>query len=105
MEFSKRPGRGAAVVIGLALILALPLGLDAQRVPGETWLRYVDVEEAGFDPAALESARQSWEALPSSAFLVVADGAVVAAWGEVDRRFKGHSVRKSFLSALYGIYW
>lgn len=43
--------------------------------------------------------------MPSSAFLVVADGAVVAAWGEVGRRFMCHSVRKSFLSALYGIYW
>jgi CubicO group peptidase (beta-lactamase class C family) len=43
--------------------------------------------------------------MPSSAFLVIADGAVVAAWGDVDRRFMCHSVRKSFLSALYGIYW
>ena len=37
--------------------------------------------------------------------MVVANGAVVASWGDVDRRFKCHSVRKSFLSALYGIYW
>jgi CubicO group peptidase (beta-lactamase class C family) len=37
--------------------------------------------------------------------MVIADGAVVAAWGDVDRRFMCHSVRKSFLSALYGIYW
>jgi hypothetical protein len=36
---------------------------------------------------------------------VIADGAVVASWGEVERRFMCHSVRKSFLSALYGIYW
>jgi len=36
---------------------------------------------------------------------VIADGAVVAAWGDVGRRFMCHSVRKSFLSALYGIYW
>jgi CubicO group peptidase (beta-lactamase class C family) len=68
-------------------------------------MRYADVEQAGFDPAKLEAARQTWEGLPSSAFLVIADGAVVAAWGEVERRFMCHSVRKSFLSALYGIYW
>ena len=28
-----------------------------------------------------------------------------ASWGDVERRFMCHSVRKSFLSALYGIYW
>lgn len=37
--------------------------------------------------------------------MVVADGAVVAAWGDVSRRFMCHSVRKSFMSALYGVYW
>ena len=37
--------------------------------------------------------------------MVIADGAVVASWGDVERRFMCHSVRKSFLSALYGIYW
>jgi CubicO group peptidase (beta-lactamase class C family) len=74
-------------------------------VPGETWQIYSDVSEAGFDPDLLEAARQAWEKLPSSAFLVIADGAIVASWGEVERRFMCHSVRKSFLSALYGIYW
>ncbi|MEM7305059.1 MAG: serine hydrolase [Planctomycetota bacterium] len=90
----------------LATLLTLPL--DAQqgtRVPADVWMRYDDVAEAGFDPAKLDQARATWEGLPSSAFLVVADGAVVAAWGEVERRFMCHSVRKSFLSALYGIYW
>jgi len=75
------------------------------RVPGERWMRYADPAEAGFDAAALEAARETWEALPSSAFLVIADGAVVAAWGDVERRFMCHSVRKSFLSALFGVYW
>ncbi len=68
-------------------------------------MRYVDVEEAGFDPDRLEAARASWEALPSSAFMVIAGGAVVTSWGDVGRRYMCHSVRKSFLSALYGIYW
>jgi CubicO group peptidase (beta-lactamase class C family) len=98
------------VLFGLfvAAVLAWPAAAVAQagrRVPGDRWMRYAHVEEAGFDAARLEAARRTWEALPSSAFLVVADGAVVAAWGEVERRFMCHSVRKSFLSALYGIYW
>jgi CubicO group peptidase (beta-lactamase class C family)/predicted negative regulator of RcsB-dependent stress response len=68
-------------------------------------MSYADPAEAGFDAARLEAARTTWEGIPSSAFLVVSNGAVVAAWGDVDRRFMCHSVRKSFMSALYGIYW
>jgi CubicO group peptidase (beta-lactamase class C family) len=92
----------------LLVLLLVLLGSHAnaqQRVPGDSWQIYTDVSEAGFDPDLLEAARQAWEKLPSSAFLVIADGAIVASWGEVDRRFMCHSVRKSFLSALYGIYW
>jgi CubicO group peptidase (beta-lactamase class C family) len=76
-----------------------------QRVPGERWMRYADPAEAGFDAERLEAAHRAWEELPSSAFMVVSDGAVVAAWGDASRRFMCHSVRKSFMSALYGIYW
>lgn len=75
------------------------------RFPDDGWMRFTNVEEAGFDSAKLEAARTTWEGLPSSAFLVIADGVVVAAWGDVGRRFMCHSVRKSFLSSLYGIYW
>jgi CubicO group peptidase (beta-lactamase class C family) len=96
---------GLTLALALALALTATAELAAQRFPGAAWMRYEDVTEAGFEPAGLEAARASWEALPSSAFMVVADGAVVAAWGEVGRRFMCHSVRKSFLSALYGVYW
>jgi CubicO group peptidase (beta-lactamase class C family) len=77
----------------------------SDRVPGEHWMRYADPAEAGFDPVRLDAARSTWEEMPSSVFMVVADGAVVAAWGDVSRRFMCHSVRKSFMSALYGVYW
>ena len=101
--------RGLAFLWLLALLLTAPLAASAQgtdaRYPGDAWLRYAAVEDAGFDAAKLEAARATWEAMPSSAFLVIVDGAVVAAWGDVGRRFMCHSVRKSFLSGLYGIYW
>ncbi|MFO7893142.1 MAG: serine hydrolase [Longimicrobiales bacterium] len=102
-----RPIRWTTTLLGLAFVLVLAAASDAaaQRFPADSWMQYQNVEEAGFDATKLDSARASWEALPSSAFLVVADGAVVAAWGDVGRRFMCHSVRKSFLSALYGVYW
>jgi len=77
----------------------------SDRYPEDHWMRFIRVKEAGFDPAKLQEAKALWEGLPSSAFLVIADGAVIASWGDAKRRFMCHSVRKSFLSALYGIYW
>ncbi len=110
MRFMRKQSQRAVVLMGvLALLLSTSLPLQAQssaaHYPGETWVRYADVEEAGFDAGKLEAARATWEGIPSSAFLVIADGAVVASWGDVSRRFMCHSVRKSFLSALYGVYW
>lgn len=100
----------ALPVLALAVLAVLSTPLLAAnpgsaRVPGEHWQRYADPAEAGFDAERLEAARKTWEELPSSAFLVVSNGAVVADWGQTGRRFMCHSVRKSFLSALFGIYW
>lgn len=93
-------------LLAVAFLVSVPLFARAQaRVPGERWMRYADPAEAGFDAGALEAARARWDALPSSAFMVIADGAVVAGWGDLERRFMCHSVRKSFLSALCGVYW
>ena len=68
-------------------------------------MQFANPSEAGFDVEKLEAMHETWKSLPSSAFMVIADGAVVAAWGETERRFMCHSVRKSFLSAVFGIYW
>ena len=93
------------VCVFLVVFACFVTAFAGDRIPGEEWMSYVDPTEAGFDPARLEGARARWEEIPSSAFLVISDGAVVAAWGDVDRRFMCHSVRKSFMSAIYGIYW
>lgn len=61
-------------------------------------------EEAGFSSKKLEEAEKYWESTRSAAFMVIYDGAVLLAWGDVERRFMLHSVRKSLMSALYGIH-
>lgn len=38
-----------------------------------------------------------------TAFLVVRDGKIIASWGDVDRKVNVASVRKTLLSALYGV--
>ena len=72
--------------------------------PGKTWQQYATPEEAGWSSQKLQAARDYFEGLDSAAVMIVYNGAVLAAWGDVDRRYMCHSIRKSFLSALYGIY-
>ena len=73
-------------------------------IPKQNWMKYANPQDAGFSLEKLEKARQYWDSTQSAACMVVHRGAVVAAWGEIERRFMCHSVRKSLLSALYGIY-
>jgi CubicO group peptidase (beta-lactamase class C family) len=76
----------------------------AKRVPGAGWEMYATPEEAGWASEKLAVARELYEKCGSDAFMAVYDGAVVVAWGDVSRRFMCHSVRKSYLSALIGIF-
>ncbi|UCE18310.1 MAG: serine hydrolase [Gemmatimonadota bacterium] len=74
------------------------------RFPGTTWGMYTTAEEAGWSSFKLSKAKELYDESDSDAFLVVYDGAVLVAWGDISRRYMCHSVRKSFLSALIGIH-
>ena len=74
------------------------------RVPGASWDIFADPEEAGWSAEGLSAARAIYNEIGSDAFLAVFDGVVLVAWGDIERRFMCHSVRKSFLSALVGIH-
>jgi CubicO group peptidase (beta-lactamase class C family) len=90
------------------LLVAAPIffvvSAPAQVVPGRTWSVYQDPAHAGFDKAKLNEAKEDWSKANSAAFLVIYKGAILADWGETKRRFMCHSVRKSFMSGLFGIY-
>ena len=74
------------------------------RYPQATWLQYATPEEAGWSSEKLDAARACFDKIDSAAVIVVYDGAVFVAWGDVERRFMCHSIRKSYLSALYGVH-
>jgi hypothetical protein len=76
----------------------------SKRYPGNTWLRYLTPEEAGWSSEMLEVVKDYYDMLDSAAVMVIYDGAVLVHWGDIQQKFKCHSVRKSFLSALYGIH-
>ena len=93
--------RAAALRASMLLALALASLAQAQNPLG-TWEQYRTPEEAGWSSLKLKEAEEFYETLDAAAFLVIYDGRVLAAWGDIYRRYMCHSVRKSFLSALYG---
>jgi CubicO group peptidase (beta-lactamase class C family) len=85
------------------MLRILGLTLLSMTQAQQPWLQYAVPAEAGFSAAKLEAARQYADSVGSAAVMVVYRGHVLAAWGDVARKLQAHSVRKSLLSALYGI--
>ena len=67
-------------------------------------LKYVSPEEVGWSSEKLEEAKQCAEESGYAAVMALYDGKVFFSWGDITRNYKCHSIRKPFLSALYGIH-
>jgi CubicO group peptidase (beta-lactamase class C family) len=83
------------IVIGLALALSDP----AKTEPWPT----VDLAASGWSAEKLHAAEQDAARLHATGIAVVHEGKLLAQWGDVQRKVNVASVRKSLLSALYGI--
>ena len=92
----------------LVIFISFPLGSQEGGTgkSKDKWQTFKTPEEAGFSSAKMELARQYWETLKPAAasIFIVYKGKVLVAWGRVTFPFLCHSIRKSFLSALYGIH-
>jgi CubicO group peptidase (beta-lactamase class C family) len=69
-----------------------------------TWTAWHSPAQAGWSAPKLAEARAFSTTINTAAVMLVAGGKVVDAWGEIARPYNVHSIRKSFLSALYGIH-
>ena len=83
-------------------LLVFPLVLSAAVFPGKSWDVAAKPEDHGFASAGLAEVLAYAGTIDTSALMVVHSGVVVVQSGEVERKFAAHSMRKSFLSALYG---
>ncbi|MGR3343020.1 MAG: hypothetical protein ACU0DI_07325 [Paracoccaceae bacterium] len=63
--------------------------------PDENWHKYATPEDAGWSSQGLLSARQMSERAGSAAVMMIYNGAVLAQWGEAERRYMRHSIRSS----------
>jgi CubicO group peptidase (beta-lactamase class C family) len=88
----------AAMVVSASPVIAE----DQPVFPGPTW-ESVSPAKVGWSKRRLEAAREYAEKIGSTAVLIVQDGRVVASWGDVQKKMQIYSMRKSIISALYGV--
>jgi CubicO group peptidase (beta-lactamase class C family) len=100
-----RPRPWIVALSGLLLGLAVSAQAAAEpRYPGSSWERAPSPEALGWSSEGLRKAREYAATLQTAAVMIVVDGWVLDEWGETVTRFNVHSIRKSFLSALFGIH-
>jgi CubicO group peptidase (beta-lactamase class C family) len=73
-------------------------------VPVARWEHIADPVIRGWSAVRLRAAEDFAGSAGTAALMTVEGGRVVQAWGPVEHRYMCHSIRKSLLSALYGIY-
>ncbi|MCJ8148240.1 serine hydrolase domain-containing protein [Shinella sedimenti] len=92
---------GAMFARHFAFLLFVTILMSAQA-RAQAW-EDVDPAVAGWSVERLEAARLQSKKLKPTALMIVQDGRVIARWGDTSRKVNMASVRKSLLSALYGI--
>jgi CubicO group peptidase (beta-lactamase class C family)/poly(3-hydroxybutyrate) depolymerase len=75
-----------------------------ERWPMPVWKEASTAARNRWSSEKLDTARQHADAIGSAAVMIVENGEVVAQWGDVEKRYKCHSIRKSLLSALIGLH-
>jgi CubicO group peptidase (beta-lactamase class C family) len=71
--------------------------------PAERWSKAANPERLGWSSKKLAEARAYAATIDTAAVMIVDNGVVVDAWGDIARPFQCHSMRKSLMSGLIGI--
>ena len=94
-----------AVILGSLAVIHLPVCAYAESgQSGKTGLERIEPEDVGWSSQKLKEAQSFADTIKSAAVMVLYDGRVLLSWGDVEKKYKVHSIRKPFLGALYGIY-
>ena len=89
----------------LCLFFVSSITLSSQeKYPGEDWEKAGKPEDLGYSSERLAKAKEFAEGLNTAAVVIVVDGVILDQWGEIATKYIVHSIRKSFLSALFGNY-
>lgn len=97
----------ALTLAGLWLTVAVGASLAVEHngiFPGKHWQMAKNPEKLGWSSEKLDITRDYSEKIQAAAVMIVEDGIVIAGWGDLARKYRCHSIRKSLLSALIGIH-
>ncbi|HLJ27105.1 MAG TPA: serine hydrolase [Candidatus Angelobacter sp.] len=77
-----------------------------ERFPGKSWGQISSLKKAQWSKEKLAAAHEyaNGDSIHTSAVMIVEHGEVIDEWGDIDKKIDSYSVRKSLLSALFGIY-
>jgi CubicO group peptidase (beta-lactamase class C family) len=78
-------------------------GAPASLYPSKNWPKTSQPELLGWSSPKLADAKAYADTIDTAAVMIVDDGVVVDAWGDIARKFQCHSMRKSLMSALIGV--
>lgn len=106
---SKQKNMTSSIGCGLLLCLICIISIlswnrSAKVQEIDESLEYVVPEEVGWSSEKFEEADAFAEKINSAAVMMLYDGKVFISWGNVNKNYNCHSIRKPFLSVLYGIY-
>lgn len=76
---------------------------DVSYFPDENWEEITDLETAGWSAGGLDAVEQAIDSLDTASLMIIQNGKIVKSWGDLATKYRCHSIRKSFLSALYGV--
>jgi CubicO group peptidase (beta-lactamase class C family) len=106
--------RSAACLHAFAILLLLltsfgqPMARGPAKArgawPGGTWKVAKSPDKAGWSSGRLAAAKAYGDTIHTSAVMIVQGGEVIEHWGDFNKKITSYSVRKSLISALYGIY-
>lgn len=88
----------------LSIILILILTKAYGQNPDPQWMRYEKTEQVGFSSEKLKKVSELYKSNGADALLIIYKGNILYSEGEIIRRFDCHSIRKSLLNSIYGIY-
>jgi CubicO group peptidase (beta-lactamase class C family) len=104
--YCSRHSRSIFLFISLLLFALTSYSCNSTDPPesDDNQLEYVTPEDVGYSSTLLNDAKQFAEQSGYAAVMALYDGKVFFSWGNIKQNYKCHSIRKPFLSALYGIY-
>ena len=75
-----------------------------EHFPAKSWDHVSSLGRAGWSKEKLAAIHEYADSIHSSAVMIIQGGEVIDQWGDFDKKISSYSVRKSLISALYGIY-